>query len=143
MCHSPRVVSELGRLLAGAETDGDASSHSQLRDRCPGRRAHLVREGNESARELSVGPGVADLGTEVRVDADEGEALRARDLACLSQGFARADRRAELAVDRPGDEVRVRVHLDAGRDAKPHRLRTAPAMCQPGEPLDTAWTETA
>src|SRR5438067_10272262 len=72
----------------------------------------------------------------MRVDADEIESLRARDLARLREGVAGADGRAELTVHRPRDEVRVRVHRDARRDAKPDRLGTAPAMREPGEPLD-------
>lgn len=72
----------------------------------------------------------------MRVDADERKPFRARDLARLGERFAGADGRAELAVDRPRDEVRVRIHLDAGRDAEPHGLRAAPAVCEPGEPLD-------
>src|SRR5437667_384314 len=75
------------------------------------------RDGNDRERELTVGPRVADLGAEVLVDAYEGEALHARDLARLGEGFAGADRSAELAIDRSGDEVRMRVHLDPRCDA--------------------------
>src|SRR6266850_4836970 len=132
----PRVVVELGRLLGRAKADRDATAHPKLGDGRAGRGTHLVRERDESARELTIGTGVAHLGTDVGVNADERKAFRARDLARLAERFAGADRRAELTVDRAGDEVWVRVDLDAGRDAEPDRLRTASAMRQPSEPLD-------
>src|SRR5438876_3499021 len=100
----------------------------------------LVREGDERACELAVRPRVADLCAEVRVYADEGNALRLCDLSRLTESFAGADRCAELAVDRPRHEVRVRVHLDAGRDPEPYGLRPAPAVREPGEPLDVMRT---
>ena len=78
---------------------------------------HLFREGDEGARQLAIGARVADLGADVRVDADQREAFRTHDLLRLGERFAGADRRAELTVDRSGHEVRVGVHLDAGRDA--------------------------
>src|SRR5437870_13872230 len=100
----------------------------------------LVHEGDERACELAVRPRVADLCAEVRVYADEGNALRLCDLSRLGESFAGADRCAELAINRPRHQVRVRVHLDARRDPEPYGLRSAPAVREPGEPLDVMRT---
>ena len=140
MGHGAGIVVELGRLLRGAETHGHTATHPELGDRRTGRRTDLVREGDERACELAVRPRVADLCAEVRVYADEGNALRLCDLSRLGESFAGADRCAELAVDRPRHEVRVRVHLDARRDTEPYGLRPAPAVREPGEPLDVMRT---
>ncbi len=130
------VRGEIEHGIAGAERDREAAADADLLHRHAGRPLDLAREVGERRAELAIALGFVQLRPEMRMDPDEPKSLRRDDRAALRERVAAGDRRAELAVEDPGAQVRMRVGADAGRYAEPHRLRRRPPGDQPGQSID-------